>query len=66
MSDVMFYFNVFGLLTMHWNSRAVKLNEFGGLFKLPTLVDPIFVGTHGPHDRDRKIVGKFLVARLCM
>jgi hypothetical protein len=42
----------------------VKLNKQGGLFKLPTLVDPIFTTTHGARDRDRKIVGNFLVERI--
>jgi hypothetical protein len=34
------------------------------LFKLPTLVDPIFTTTHGARDRDKKIVGNFLVERI--
>jgi hypothetical protein len=31
---------------------------------MPTTLDPLFTGTHGPRDRDRKIVGNFLVSRL--
>lgn len=42
----------------------VRLNRQGGLFKLPTLVDPIFTTTNGARDRDRKIVGNFLVKRI--
>lgn len=39
----------------------MRLNKQGGLFKLPTLIDPIFSTTNGARDRDRKIVGNFLV-----
>jgi hypothetical protein len=45
-------------------SRSIELQKSGGVFNFPTLVDPIFKGKHGPRDRDRKIVGHFLVSRL--
>ena len=46
--------------------RTVRLNKQGGIFKLPTLMDPIFTVAHGARDCDKKIVGNFLVEETCM
>ena len=42
--------------------RSVELNQEGGLFPLPTTINPIFTGTNGARDRDKKIVGRFFVS----
>jgi len=59
-----FFSLYFSLLRTPSLSRSAKLNEHGGIFNFPTAVDPIFTGKHGARDRDRKIVGHFLLSRL--
>lgn len=40
------------------------MQKEGGLFALPTLVDPIFLAINGARDRDKKIVGRFFVSSI--
>jgi len=47
-------------------TRAEELIENGGLFRASTaLADPIFSLTNGRCDRDRKVVGNYLIESLC-
>jgi hypothetical protein len=55
-------FYIYAKLTLFCD-RAARFNQQGGLFKLPTLIDPIFT-TPGARDRGKKIVGKYLLERV--
>ena len=56
-----FYFSLLRTASLF---RSAKLNEHGGIFNFPTMVDLIFTGKHGARDCDRKIVGHFILSRL--
>jgi hypothetical protein len=40
------------------------MNKEGGLFPLPTLINPSFQNSNAPRDRDKHNLGRFLVFRL--
>jgi hypothetical protein len=42
------------------------MNKDGGLFPLPTVLNPMFQSNNGPRDRDKHILGRFFVFRLRM